>query len=124
MTAADTLAVPAKAKHVAVAAAFLNFIQTDPAARDDAVSLGGIVPAGPAGAAVPPAPAGSAVAATVAAFQQLLKSDGLVDFMANATASIEVNTLLPQTQLLLAGKASPTAFATKIQADYESDLGK
>ena len=64
------------------------------------------------------------MAATVDAFQQLLKSDGLVDFMANATASIEVNTLLPQTQLLLAGKTSPTAFATKIQADYESDLGK
>ena len=60
----------------------------------------------------------------MAAFQQLLKSNGLVDFMANATASIEVNTLLPQTQLLLAGKTSPAAFATKIQADYESDLGK
>jgi raffinose/stachyose/melibiose transport system substrate-binding protein len=124
MTAADTLAVTAKAKHVAVAAAFLNFIQTDPTARNDAVSLGGIVPAGPAGAAVPPAPAGSAVSATVAAFQQLLRSNGLVDFMANATASIEVNTLLPQTQLLLAGKTSPSAFATKIQTDYESDLGK
>ncbi len=124
MTAADTLAVPAKAKHIAVAAAFLNFIQTDPTARNDAVSLGGIVPAGPAGAPVPSAPAGSAVAATVAAFQQLLKSNGLVDFMANATASIEVNTLLPQTQLLLAGKTSPTTYATKIQADYKSDLGK
>jgi len=124
MTAADTLAVPAKAKHIAVAAAFLNFIQTDPTARNDAVSLGGIVPAGPAGAPVPSAPAGSAVAATVAAFQQLLKSNGLVDFMANATASIEVNTLLPQTQLLLAGKTSPATYATKIQADYQSDLGK
>ncbi|HEX9042241.1 MAG TPA: extracellular solute-binding protein [Trebonia sp.] len=124
MTASDTLAVPARAKHVAAAAAFLNFIQTDPTARNDAVSLGGIVPAGPADAAVPPAPAGSAVAATVDAFQQLLKSNGLVDFMANATASIEVDTLLPQTQLLLADKTSPTAYATKIQTDYESDLGK
>ena len=123
MTAADTLAVPAKAQHPAVAAAFLNFIQTDPTARDDAVSLGGIVPAGPAGAAVPPAPAGSAVAATVTAFQQLLQSNGLVDFMANATASIEVNTLLPETQLLLAGKTSPAAYVTKIQSDYETDLG-
>ena len=124
MTAADTLAVPAKAEHIAVAAAFLNFIQTDPTARNNAVSLGGIVPAGPAGAPVPPSPAGSAVAATVTAFQQLLESNGLVDFMANATASIEVNTLLPQTQLLLADKTSPAAYATKIQTDYESDLGK
>jgi len=123
MTAADTLAIPAKSPHVALAAAFLNFIQTDAQARQDAVTLGGIVPAGPASAPVPQAPKGSVVAATVAAFQQLLKSNGLVDFMANATASIEVNTLLPQTQLLLASKTSPSAFASKIQSDYESDLG-
>ena len=57
------------------------------------------------------------------AFRQLLSSDGLVDFMANATASIEVDTLLPQTQLLLAGKISPAAYAAKIQSDYKSDLG-
>ena len=44
MTAADTLAIPARARHAAVAAAFLNFIQTDSQARADAVSLGGVVP--------------------------------------------------------------------------------
>jgi raffinose/stachyose/melibiose transport system substrate-binding protein len=123
MTAADTLAIPAKSPHPALAAAFLNFIQTNAQARQDTVSLGGVVPAGPTSAPVPKAPKGSVVAATVAAFQQLLKSNGLVDFMANATASIEVNTLLPQTQLLLASRTSPAAFAAKIQADYESDLG-
>ena len=58
------------------------------------------------------------------AFQQLLKSDGLVDFMANATASIAVNTLQPQTQLLLAGKTTPAAYAAKLQSDYESSLGQ
>lgn len=124
MTAADTLAIPAKAQHAAVAAAFLDFIQTDPGARTDTVTLGGVVPAGPSNASTPSAPDGSVVAATVAAFQQLLASDGLVDFMANATASIQVNTLLPQTQLLLAGKTTPAAYASKIQADYEDDLGK
>lgn len=123
MTAADTLAIPARARHAATAAAFLNFIQTNPAARSDAVSLGGVVPAGPAGAPVPSTAAGSVVAATVAAFRQLLSSDGLVDFMANATASIEVDTLLPETQLLLAGKISPAAYAAKIQSDYKNDLG-
>jgi raffinose/stachyose/melibiose transport system substrate-binding protein len=123
MTAADTLAIPASARHAAAAAAFLNFVQTNPQARSDAVSLGGVVPAGPAGAPLPAAAAGSVVAATVAAFRQLLSSDGLVDFMANATASIEVDTLLPETQLLLAGKISPTAYAAKIQSDYKSDLG-
>ena len=95
---------------------------TDPGTRADTVTLGGVVPAGPADAPTPSAASGSVVAATITAFQQLLKSDGLVDFMANATASIQVNTLLPQTQLLLAGKVTPAAFAAKLQADYTSDL--
>lgn len=124
MTATDNLGIPVKSSHAGVAAAFLNFIQTDPQARQDTVTLGGIVPAGPAGTAMPIAPSGSAVAATVTAFQALLTSNGLVDFMANATASIHENTLIPQTQLLLASRTSPTAFAAKIQADYESDLGR
>jgi raffinose/stachyose/melibiose transport system substrate-binding protein len=123
MTATDNLGVPAKSSHADIAAAFLNFIQTDPQARQDTVTLGGIVPAGPADAVAPTAPAGSAVAATVTAFHTLLKSNGLVGFMADATASIHVNTLIPQTQLLLAGKTSPQAFAAKVQADYERDLG-
>ncbi|WP_131735546.1 ABC transporter substrate-binding protein [Actinomadura roseirufa] len=124
MTAAANLGIPAKSSHADVAAAFLDFVQTDPRARQDTVTLGGLVPAGPVNAAVPAAPAGSAVAATVTAFQSLLKSDGLVGFMADATASINVNTLLPQTQLLLSGKTSPTAFAAKVQGDYERDLGR
>jgi raffinose/stachyose/melibiose transport system substrate-binding protein len=84
--------------------------------------LGGVVPAGPADAAAPTATAGSVVAATVSSFQQLVKSNGLADFLANATASIQVNTLLPQSQLLMAGKTSPSAFATKVQSDYASSL--
>ena len=122
MTAPDTLAIPAKSSHAETAAAFLNFIQTDPKAREDAVKLGGIVPAGPSDAAVPATPAGSAVGATVSAFQALLKNNGLVSFMADATASINVNTLLPQTQLLLGDKTSPKAYAAKVQADYRDDL--
>jgi raffinose/stachyose/melibiose transport system substrate-binding protein len=124
MTATDNLGIPAKSSHADVAAAFLNFIQTDPQARQDTVALGGIVPAGPADAHAPTAPAGSAVGATVTSFQTLLRSNGLVGFMADATASIHVSTLIPQTQLLLAGKTSPTAFAAKVQADYERDLGR
>ncbi|MFD0856383.1 ABC transporter substrate-binding protein, partial [Actinomadura adrarensis] len=53
MTAASTLGIPAKSSHADVAAAFLNFVQTDPQARQDTVTLGGLVPAGPADAAVP-----------------------------------------------------------------------
>lgn len=124
MTAADNMGIPAKSAHPDVAAAFLDFVQTNPQARQDTVTLGGLVPGGPSDAAPPTAPAGSAVAATVSAFQELLKSNGLVGFMADATASIHVNTLIPQTQLLLAGKTTPAAYAAKVQSDYERDLGR
>ena len=124
MTAAANLGIPAKSSHADVAAAFLDFVQTNEKARQDTVTLGGLVPAGPSDAAAPTASAGSAVAATVGAFQQLLKSNGLVGFMADATASIHVNSLIPQTQLLLASKTTPEAYATKVQSDYARDLGR
>ncbi len=76
MTAASTLSIPAKAEHATAAAAFLDFIQTDEAARQATVDLGGVVPAGPADATVPSAAPGSVVQATVDAFGQLLESDG------------------------------------------------
>jgi raffinose/stachyose/melibiose transport system substrate-binding protein len=124
MTAAASLGIPAKSSHADVAAAFLDFVQTNPQARQDTVTLGGLVPAGPSDAPAPTAPEGSAVAATVSAFPELLKSNGLVGFMADATASIHVNSLIPQTQLLLAGKTTPEAYAAKVQSDYERDLGR
>ncbi|TCM37259.1 ABC transporter substrate-binding protein [Kribbella sp. VKM Ac-2568] len=124
MTAPANLGIPAKSPHADVAAAFLDFVQTNSQARQDTVTLGGLVPAGPSEAAAPTAPEGSAVAATVGSFQELLKSNGLVGFMADATASIHVNSLIPQTQLLLAGKTTPEAFAAKVQSDYERDLGQ
>jgi raffinose/stachyose/melibiose transport system substrate-binding protein len=124
MTAAANLGIPAKSPNADLAAAFLDFVQTDQQARQETVTLGGLVPAGPSDAPAPTAPEGSAVAATVSAFQELLKSNGLVGFMADATASIHVNSLIPQTQLLLAGKTTPEAFAAKVQSDYERDLGR
>jgi ABC-type glycerol-3-phosphate transport system substrate-binding protein len=124
MTAADTLAIPTKAAHPTAAAAFLDFIQTSKKARQATVDLGGVVPAGPVDGSTPTTTSGSAVGATVAAFQQLLKSNGLVDFMANATASISVNAIVPQTQLLIAGKTTPEAYATALQTEYVRELGK
>jgi raffinose/stachyose/melibiose transport system substrate-binding protein len=124
MTATDNLGIPTKSSHADVAAAFLNFVQTDPHARQQTVTLGGLVPAGPKDASTPSAPENSAAAATVTAFQQLLEVDGLVGFMADATASINVNTLIPQVQLLVAGKTSPEDFASKVQSDYERDLSR
>lgn len=124
MTAADTLAVPTGAVHPAAAAAFLNFIQTDAAARQDTVDLGGVVPAGRVGASTPRTKSGSVVGATVVSFSSLLKSDGLVDFMANATASINVNAIVPQTQLLVAAQTTPQDFAKAVQTEYAQELAQ
>ena len=124
MTSTDTVAVPAKAAHPAAAAAFLNFIQTDATARQDTVNLGGVVPAGPVNGSTPSTKSGSVVGATVTAFRGLLKSDGLADFMANATASINANAIIPQTQLLVAGQTTPQTLAETLQSDYVQELSQ
>jgi raffinose/stachyose/melibiose transport system substrate-binding protein len=124
MTAADTLSIPSKAKHADAAGAFLDFVQTNPKARQDTVDLGGVVPAGPVGASTPKTADGSVVGATVSSFQSLLKSNGLVDFMANATASINVNAIVPQTQQLIAGQTTPAAYATALQTEYARELSQ
>jgi ABC-type glycerol-3-phosphate transport system substrate-binding protein len=123
MTAAATLSIPTKAEQATAAGAFLDFIQTDEGARQATVDLGGVVPAGPLDASTPATQADSVVAATVASFQQLLESDGLADFMANASASINVNGIIPQTQLLVAGQTTPDDYATALQDEYLRELG-
>lgn len=123
MSAPSILVVPAKAAHKDVAAAFLNFTQNNARARALIVNPGGLAPGGPANAAVPATPAGSAVGATLAAFNQLNKSNGLVEFMQNATPSISVSSFIPQTQLLLGGKTSPKSYVAKIQSDYRASAG-
>ncbi|MFI6428304.1 ABC transporter substrate-binding protein [Promicromonospora sp. NPDC050880] len=121
MTAAGVLAIPTKAAQRDVAAAFLDFIQTDPGARQSTLDLLGLPPGGPADAPAPDSEPGSLVAGTVESFQTLLESDGLVDFMSNSTASMHASTLIPQTQLLVSGKTSPAEFSAAIQADYENE---
>lgn len=124
MTAAGVLAVPTMASQPDVAAAFLNFIQTDSGARQSTLDLLGLPPAGPSDAAAPESDPGSLVSSTVESFQTLLESDGLVDFMSNSTASMHANTLIPQTQLLVAGRTSPSEFSKAVQEDYENEAEK
>lgn len=119
MTAAGVLAIPTRSDEPDAAAAFLDFIQTDDGARQSTLDLLGLPPGGPEDASLPDSEPGSLVAGTVESFQMLLESDGLVDFMSNSTASMHANTLIPQTQLLVAGKTSPAEFSAAVQKDYE-----
>ncbi|MEV0890955.1 ABC transporter substrate-binding protein [Promicromonospora sp. NPDC050262] len=124
MTAPGVLAIPTKSSQSDVAAAFLDFIQTDTGARQSTLDLLGLPPAGPSDASLPDSEPGSLVSGTVESFQLLLESDGLVDFMSNSTASMHANTLIPQTQLLVAGKTSPAEFSAAVQKDYEDEAEK
>jgi ABC-type glycerol-3-phosphate transport system substrate-binding protein len=122
MTASDLQVIPATAANPAGAAAFLNFIQTNHAARQDTLQLGGYVPGGPANAAPLSAPAGSAVGGTVQVFAHATAKSELTEFMVNATNSISASALVPESELLAGGKVTPASFAKTIQSDYVSEL--
>lgn len=121
MTAGSNLALSARSDNPDAAAAFLDFVQTDPEARQLTVSSGGLVPAGPADASTPEAD--GVIGDTVAAFDELVAEDGLVDFMANASSSIQVNTIVPNLQLLLANRQAPDEFTSELQEGYERETG-
>jgi ABC-type glycerol-3-phosphate transport system substrate-binding protein len=122
MSASDLQVIPAKAAHPAQAAQFLNFIQTDQAARQASLDMGGYVPGGPSDAAKLDTPAGSAVSGTVSFFADATTKNELTEFMVNATSSISASTLVPDTELLVGGKMTPASFASTVQSDYESQL--
>jgi ABC-type glycerol-3-phosphate transport system substrate-binding protein len=122
MSAADLQVIPAKSTHQAQAAAFLNFIQTDQAARQDSLDMGGYVPGGPSDAAALTTTSGSAVSGTVSFFSAATQKNELTEFMVNATSSISASTLVPDSELLAGGKMTPASFASTIQSDYVSQL--
>ena len=84
--------------------------------------MGGYVPGGPANAPKLTTPNASAVSGTVAFFAQATAKNELTEFMVNATSSISASTLVPDTELLIGSKLSPSAFASKVQSDYVSQL--
>ena len=100
----------------------MNFIQTNQAARQDSLDLGGYVPGGPANAAALTSPAGSAVSGTVSFFADATAKNELTEFMVNATSSISATALVPNSELLVGGKITPASFASTVQSDYASEL--
>jgi raffinose/stachyose/melibiose transport system substrate-binding protein len=122
--APSLMVIPTKAKHPDVAAAFLNFIQTDPEARQATYDLIGNMPAGPEDAPAVKTTEGTAKAEALSVFNKLNAEDGLTEFLANATPGIINSTVTPQLQLLLANKTTPEELAAKFQSDYETQLGR
>jgi raffinose/stachyose/melibiose transport system substrate-binding protein len=124
MSAPDTYAIPAKSKNIAATAFFLNWVHTNPKARQLVVDVTGASPGGPSDLPIPPVPSGSVVAQTLEATRELGEKGVAVDFTANATAGIYANTIKPELQKLITGRETGAGFAKALQADYAKELGQ
>jgi raffinose/stachyose/melibiose transport system substrate-binding protein len=123
MSAPLTFGISAKAKHADCAAFFLNWVATNPRARDIAVQVGGSHPMGPPDAHMPTVQAGTVTAQTLAAGATIAQDNGAMDFIANATGAIYAKSWTPQLQKLFAGQQDPQGLLKAVQSDYKSQVG-
>jgi raffinose/stachyose/melibiose transport system substrate-binding protein len=122
MSAPLTFGISAKAKHADCAAFFLNWVATNPKARDIAVEVGGSHPMGTADAHMPALKGGSVTASTLEAGSKIGEDNGAMDFIANATGAIYAKGWTPQLQKLVAGQQSPEGLLKSVQSDYENQV--
>jgi raffinose/stachyose/melibiose transport system substrate-binding protein len=121
-----TFGIAANAKHADCAAFFLNWVGTDPAARQIIVSVAGSSPVGPADLPLPDVPEGSVTTETLAASQQAAAEDGVMDFIANATGTIFTGPSGWTTELqkMVGGQQTPEGLLQTVQATYEESLSQ
>jgi raffinose/stachyose/melibiose transport system substrate-binding protein len=124
MSAPLTFGVAAKAKHPDCAAFFLNWVATNPTARQIDVSVGGSNPGGPASATMPDVTAGSVTAETLAAGPVMGADGGAMDFIANATSSIFAQGWTPELQKMVGGQQDAAGLLKAVQAEYEREMTK
>lgn len=124
MSAPLTYGIAANAKNADCAAAFFNWVATNDAARQVDVTVGGSNPGGPTDLAIPPAAAGSITNDTLAAGGDVAKSNGAMDFIANATGTIFAQGWTPELQKMIGGKQTPEGLLKAVQAEYEKELAQ
>ena len=122
MSAPLTYGIAANAKNADCAAFFLNWVATDPTARQVDVTVGGSNPGGPTDLAIPPAAPGSIINDTLAAGGTVAKSNGAMDFIANATGTIFAKGWTPELQKMVGGKETPDGLLKAVQAEYAKEL--
>jgi len=122
MSAPLTYGIATKAKRADCAAFFFNWVATNEKARQIDVSVGGSNPGGPTNLAIPPAAAGSVINETLAAGGDVAKSNGAMDFIANATGSIFAQGWTPELQKMVGGKQTADGLLKAVQAEYEKEL--
>ena len=124
MSAPLTYGIAAKAKNADCAAFFLNWVATDPAARQVDVTVGGSNPGGPTDLAIPPAASGSIINDTLAAGADVAKANGAMDFIANSTGTIFAKGWTPELQKMVGGKETPDGLLKAVQAEYAKELAQ
>ena len=122
MSAPLTYGISATAKHADCAAFFLNWVETNPAARALNVAVGGSNPGGPPSLAIPAVKPGTVTAQTLAAGQVIAKEDGGMGFIANATGPIDAEAWTPAVEKLFGGQTTPSSVLQTVQADYLQEL--
>jgi raffinose/stachyose/melibiose transport system substrate-binding protein len=122
MSAPLTFGISAKAEHADCAAFFLDWVATNPQAREIGVKVGGSHPMGPVDAELPPVKPGTVTASTLEAGSAIGKDNGAMDFIANATGAIYAKSWTPQLQKLFAGEQTPEGLLKSVQADYERQV--
>lgn len=124
MSAPLTFGIAAQAKHADCAAFFLNWVATDPTARQINVSVGGSNPGGPAEAVMPSVAEGSITNVTLAAGAVINKAGTAMDFIANATSAIFAQGWTPELQKMVGGRQDAAGLLKAVQAEYLRELSR
>jgi raffinose/stachyose/melibiose transport system substrate-binding protein len=122
MSAPLTYGIAANAKNADCAAFFLNWVATDPTARQIDVTVGGSNPGGPSDLPIPTVAEGSVTNDTLAAGQIVSADNGAMDFIANATGSIFAQGWTPELQKMVGGEQTADGLLKAVQAEYEKEL--
>ncbi|MGA2975753.1 MAG: ABC transporter substrate-binding protein [Spirochaetia bacterium] len=124
MSAPLTYGIAAKAKNADAAAFFLNWVATNPKAREIDVAIGGSNPGGPADATMPSVAAGSVTNETLAGGPVVGKAGNSMDFIANSTSSIFAQGWTPELQKMVGGKQDAAGLLKAVQAEYLRELAQ
>ncbi|GAA2080649.1 ABC transporter substrate-binding protein [Microbacterium hatanonis] len=123
MGAANSFSVAAKSQHKNEIVYFLNWIHTDPVARQIIVDVTGASPGGDPSLALPEVESGSLIEKALEMSAQIGEENGQVDFMANTTAGIYAGSIIPESQLLVTSQITGAEFTERVQKFYESEVG-
>jgi raffinose/stachyose/melibiose transport system substrate-binding protein len=124
MSAPLTFGIAANAEHADCAAFFLNWVATNPEARQVDVTVGGSNPGGPAELPMPAVAEGSVTNETLAAGQVVAQDNGAMDFIANATSAIFAQGWTPELQKMVGGQQTAEGLLQAVQAEYEKQLAQ